>query len=129
METHELISNYLRMTHPLTKMTLAFMLLNPYQTFTLAKTYSFHLYSFGMFLGRSINAFVYRKPQPVKKTFEISYIVDNSINHLYLAFDWYLKSNSKVKKNENYAVLSMVKPIEASKKDKDYPVLKTVPEQ
>ena len=129
METHELITNYLRMTHPLTKMTLAFMLLNPYQTFTLAKTYSIHLYSFSMFLGRSFKAFVYRKPQPVKKTFEISYIVDNSINHLYVAFDWYLKSNSKVKKNENYAVLSMVKPIEASKKDKDYPVLKTVPEE
>lgn len=129
MEAHELISNYLRMTNPLTKMTLAFMLLNPYQTFTLAKTYSIHLYSFGMFLGRSFKAFVYRKPQPVKKTFEISYIVDNSINHLYVAFDWYLKSNSKVKKNENYAVLSMIKPIEASKKDKDYPVLKTVPEE
>ena len=101
MEAHELISSYLRMTHPLTKMTLAFMLLNPYQTFILTKTYSIHLYSFGMFLGRSIKAFVYRKPQPVKKTFEISYIVDNSINHLYVAFDWYLKSNSKVKKNEN----------------------------
>jgi chaperone BCS1 len=129
MEAHELISSYLRMTHPLTKMTLAFMLLNPYQTFTLAKTYSVHMYSFGMFLGRSIKAFVYRKPQPVKKTFEISYIVDNSINHLYVAFDWYLKSNSKVKKNENHAVLSMVKPIEASKKNKDYPVLKTVPEE
>ena len=129
MEAHELISNYLKMTHPLTKMTLAFMLLNPYQTFTLAKTYSIHLYSFGMFLGRSIKAFVYRKPQPVKKTFEISYIVDNSINHLYIAFDWYLKSNSKVKKSENYSVLSMLKPIEASKNDKDYPVLKTVPEE
>lgn len=129
MEAHELIANYLRMTHPLTKMTLAFMLLNPYQTYTLAKTYTIHLYSFGMFLGRSFKAFVYRKPQPVKKTFEISYIVDNSINHLYVAFDWYLKSNSKVKKSENYAVLSMVKPIEASKKDKDYPILKTVPEE
>lgn len=129
MEAHELIANYLRMTHPLTKMTLAFMLLNPYQTFTLAKTYSIHLYSFGMFLGRSFKAFVYRKPQPVKKTFEISYIVDNSINHLYVALDWYLKSNSKIKKNENYSVLSMIKPIEASKKDKEYQVLKTVPEE
>lgn len=129
MEAHELIANYLRMTHPLTKMTLAFMLLNPYQTFTLAKTYSIHLYSFGMFLGRSFKAFVYRKPQPVKKTFEISYIVDNSINHLYVALDWYLKSNSKIKKNENYSVLSMIKPIEASKKDKEYQVLKTVPQE
>jgi hypothetical protein len=129
MEAHELISNYLSVSHPLTKMTLAFILLNPYQTFNITKTYSIHLFSFGTFLGRSIKAFVYRKPQPVKKTFEISYIVDNSINHLYVAFDWYLKSNSKVKKNENYAVLSMVKPIEASKKEKDYPVLKTVPEE
>lgn len=129
LEAHEILSNNLRMTHPLTKMTLAFMLLNPYQTYSLAKTYSIHLYTFGMFLGRSIKAFVYSKPQPVKKTFEISYIVDNSINHLYVAFDWYLKSNSKIKKNENYSVLSMVKPIEASKKDKDYPVLKTVPEE
>lgn len=129
MEAHELIANYLKMTHPLTKMTLAFMLLNPYQTLTLAKTYSIHLYSFGMFLGRSVKALIYGKPQPVKKTFEISYIVDNSINHLYVAFDWYLKSNSKIKKNENHAVLSMIKPIEASKQDKDYLVLKTVPEK
>lgn len=129
LEAHELISNYLSVTHPLTKMTLAFMLLNPYQALTMGKTYSVYLYSFGMFLGRSIKAFIHSKPQPVKKTFEISYIVDNSINHLYVAFDWYLKSNSKVKKNENYAVLSMVKPIEASKKEKDYQVLKTVPEK
>lgn len=55
------------MTNPLTKMTIAFMLLNPYQTITLARTYSIHLYSFSMFLGRSFKAFVYRKPQPVKK--------------------------------------------------------------
>lgn len=129
MEAHELISNYLQMSHPLSKMTIAFMLLNPFQTFNFIKTYSIHLYTFGMFVGRSVKAFVYRKPQPVKKTFEISYIVDNSINHLYVAFDWYLKSNSKIKKNENYSVLSMVKPIEASKQDKPYPLLKTVPEE
>ncbi len=129
MEAHELLSNYFKMTHPLIKMTLAFMLLHPHETFNLGKTYSINLCSFGMFMGRSIKAFIYRKPQPVKKTFEISYIVDNSINHLYIAFDWFLKSNSKIKKNENHSVLSMVKPIEASKKDKDYHVLKTVPEE
>jgi hypothetical protein len=129
METHELISSYLRMTHPLAKMTLAFVLLNPYQTWLLIKTNSVHLFNFGMFVGRSFKAFVYRKPQPVKKTFEITYISENSINHLYIAFDWYLKTNSKIKKDENYAVLSMVKPIEATKKDKDYPISKTIPEE
>ena len=129
METHELISNYLSLTHPLTKMTLAFILLNPFQTLNMVKTNSVHLFSFGMFMKRSITAIIYRKPQPVKKTFEICYIVDNSINHLYVAVDWYLKSNSKVKKAENYTVMMMTKPIEASKKEKDYPILKTVPEE
>ena len=129
LETHELIANYLTLTNPLTKMTLAFILLNPYQTWCLIKTNSVHVFSFGMFMKRSLAAIIYSKPQPVKKTFEICYIVDNSINHLYVAFDWYLKSNSKVKKAENYTVMMMIKPIEASKKEKDYPVLKTVPEE
>jgi len=129
LEAHELISDYLKMTHPLTKMTLAFMLLNPFQTWMLVKNNSVHLCNLCMFMGRSFKAFVYRKPQPIKKTFEITYITDNSINHLYIAFDWYLKTNSKIKKDENYAVISMIKPIEASNKEKDYPILKTVPEE
>lgn len=129
LEAHEFIANYLSLTNPLTKMTLAFILLNPFQTWSLIKTNSIHVFSFGMFMKRSLTAIIYRKPQPVKKTFEISYIVDNSINHLHVAFDWYLKSNSKVKKAENYTVMMMTKPIEASKKEKDYPVLKTVPEE
>ena len=129
LEAHEFIANYLTLTNPLTKMTLAFILLNPFQTISLIKTNSVHVFSFGMFMKRSLTAVIYRKPQPVKKTFEICYIVDNSINHLYVAFDWYLKSNSKVKKAENYTVMMMTKPIEASKKEKDYPVLKTVPEE
>lgn len=129
LECHEFLSNYLMMTNPLTKLTLAFILLNPIQTFTLTRTYSVHLFSFGMFMKRSLGAFIYRKPQPQKKTFEICNIVDNSINHLYVAFDWYLKSNSKVKKEEDYVVASMIKPIEASKKSKDYTVLKSIQEK
>lgn len=129
LETHEIIANILKMSHPLSKMTLAFILLNPFQTYMLIKSNSLHLYSFGSFFIRSLKAFIFRKPQPVKKTFDISYIVDNSINHLYVAFDWYLKSNSKVKKNENHMIVSMIKPIEPSKKDKNYSILKSVPEE
>jgi hypothetical protein len=129
MEANDILATYLRLTHPLAKMTLAFALFNPYQTMSLLKTNSVYAFSISMWCKRSITALIYRKPQPVKKTFEISYITDNSINHLYVAFDWYLKSNSKVKKQENHSVLSMTKPIEPSKKDRDYPVLKTVPEE
>jgi hypothetical protein len=129
MEANDILATYLRLTHPLAKMTLAFALFNPYQTMSLLKTNGMYAFSIGMWCKRSITALIYRKPQPVKKTFEICYITDNSINHLYVAFDWYLKTNSKVKKQENHSVLSMTKPIEPSKKDKDYPVLKTVPEE
>ena len=129
MEANDILATYLRLSHPLAKMTLAFALFNPYQTMSLLKTNGMYAFSIGMWCKRSITALIYRKPQPVKKTFEICYITDNSINHLYVAFDWYLKSNSKIKKQENHAVLSMTKPIEPSKKDKDYPVLKTVPEE
>ena len=71
MDAHEFLANFLKLSNPLTKMTLAFILLNPFQTWSLVKTNSVYLYSFGMFMKRSITAFVYRKPQPVKKTFEI----------------------------------------------------------
>ena len=129
MDTHEYLANNLSLSNPLARMTLAFVLLNPFQTWSLIKTNSVHLFSLGMFAKRSLTAIIYSKPQPIKKTFEISYIVDNSINHLYVAFDWYLKSNSKVKKNENHSIMIMTKPIEATKNEKDYPILKTVPEE
>ena len=47
LEAHELIANYLSLTNPLTKMTLAFILLNPFQSWSLIKTNSVHLFSFG----------------------------------------------------------------------------------
>lgn len=129
LDANDFVTNYLGLTNPLTKMTLAYIIFNPFETWSFIKKNSVHVFTFGIFMKRSINAMIYRKPQPVKKTFEICYIVDNSINHLYVAFDWYLKSNSKVKKAENYTVMSMTKPIEASKNEKDYRILKSVPEE
>jgi hypothetical protein len=73
MECHEFMSGYLQLTNPLTKLTLAFILLNPFQTWSLIKTNSVHLFSFGMSMKRSISAFVYRKPQPQKK--HLKYVI------------------------------------------------------
>ena len=129
LDAHEYITNFLNLTNPIYKITLAFILLNPHQSFSIGVKYSSILLSYGNFFKMSLCALIYKKPQPVKKTFEICYIVDNSINHLYIAIDWYLKSNSKIKKQDNYTILLMTKPIEASKKEKDYQVLKTVPEE
>jgi hypothetical protein len=129
LETSEIMSKYLSITNPLGKMTLIFILLNPIQTWNLLKNNYPIIYSSGIFIKRSLFALINRKPQPIKKTFEICYFVDNSINHIYIAFDWYLKSNSKFKKSENHTVVILTKPIEASNVDKNYKVLKTVPEK
>jgi len=129
MECNEYISDLFKITNPLVKMTIAFALLNPFQAYSLSRTTLTYAFGYGAHVKRYLVATLYRKPSPVKKTWEICYINDNSINHLYVAFDWYLKSNSKKKKNENYTVMTMTKPIEASKKDKDYAVLKSVPEE
>lgn len=128
MECHELLSANMYITHPLAKMSLAFILLNPWKTWSMCKSIFPQFISLSMYSFRSIKAFIYRKPQPCKKTLEICSITDNAINHLYVAFDWYLKHNSNVKKTENYKVMSMIKPIEASKTNKEYPLLETVPE-
>lgn len=129
MECNEYISDLFKITNPLLKMTIAFALLNPFQAYSLSKITLTYAIGYGAHIKRYCVATLYRKPSPVKKTWEICYINENSINHLYVAFDWYLKSNSKKKKNENYTVMTMTKPIEASKKDKDYSVLKSVPEE
>lgn len=128
MECHEILSSYLHLSNPLTKMSLAFILLNPWKTWTLCTAIYPRIITGTSYAFRSVKAFIYRKPQPCKKTMKICSITDNAINHLYVAFDWYLKHNSNCKKVENYKVMSMIKPIEASKKNQDYPILETVPE-
>lgn len=129
MECNEYLSELFKISNPLAKMTLAFALLNPFQAYSLSKTTFGYAWGYGAHIKRYFMATLYRKPAPVKKTWEICYINENSINHLYVAFDWYLKSNSKKKINKNHTVMIMIKPIEASKKEKDYAILKSVPEE
>lgn len=128
MECHELLSNYLYLSHPLARMSLAFVLINPYQSWSLLKTNMPIIYRFGGFIKQSTYAFFTQRKQPIKKTFTIYSINENAINHLYVAFDWYLKHKSKIKKEENKKIISMIKPINASKENKTYPILETVPE-
>lgn len=128
MECHELLSSSFHLTHPLAKMSLAFILLNPWKTWIIIKDICPKIYSMFMYSSRSFEALINRKTQPCKKTFEIYSIIENSINHLYVAFDWFLKYNSKIKKKENHKIMSMIKPIVASKENKEYPLLETVPE-
>ncbi len=129
MECNEYLSEVLKISNPLAKMTLAFALLNPFQAYSLGKMTLGYVWGYGSHIKRYFVATLYRKPAPVKKTWEICYINENSINHLYVAFDWYLKSNSKKKINKDYTVMIMTKPIEANKKEKEYAILKSVPEE
>lgn len=129
MECNEYISGLFSITNPLAKMTLAFALLNPFQAWVLTKSgLKFGLH-YGGWIKRFVVAKLYFKPIPVKKTFEVCYINENLINHLYIAFDWFLKTNSKKKIDKNYTVMILTKPIEASKKDKEFEIQKTVPEE
>jgi AAA+ superfamily predicted ATPase len=128
LEYHDGLTSMLHLTNPLAKISLAFILFNPWKTWNVCRMAVPQIIG-GLNYGfRSLYAFVCRRQQPCKKTMEICSITDNNINHLYVAFDWYLKNKSSSKKLENYKIMSMVKPIEASKTSKDYPVLETVPE-
>ncbi len=129
MECNEYITSLFSITNPLAKMTLAFALLNPFQAWTLTKSGLGFGLQYGGWLKRFVVAKLYFKPTPVKKTFEVCYINENLINHLYIAFDWFLKTNSKKKIDKNYTVMILTKPIEASKKEKEFEIQKTVPEE
>lgn len=54
---------------------------------------------------------------------EIPYILENNINHLYLALDWYLSSNKK-KKDTDEMIVSIKTPITASKVEQEYSILR-----
>ncbi len=129
MECNEYITTALRISNPLVKMTLAFALLNPFQAWSLTKTGVGVGLHYGGWLKRFVIAKLYFKPTPIKKTFEICYINENLINHLYIAFDWFLKTNSKKKIDKNHTIMILTKPIEASKKEKEFEIQKTVPEE
>ena len=129
MECHEHLVQFFNIENPLLKMIIAFILLHPYQAFTIIKKIFTQLMSYMGYVKRTLVAFAHFKPQPKQKTFEINYLNDNSINHLYSAFDWYLKSNSKTKKNENHMLLMLNKPIDGTKVTKEYKVQQTVPEE
>lgn len=54
-------------------------------------------------------------PKPVKM--EINYIHENSINHLYMAVDWYLRSQSRVVTDHDHVLGVLKDPIDASSND------------
>lgn len=127
-ELHKLILLYSKITHPVSNLALSFVLLNPNYTYNLFKQNLIMMYNTGSMMSRSLLAIVNRQAQPCKKSWEINYISENLINHLYIALDWYLKTNSKIKKFENHIVVSLTKPIEATKLDKDYKISQSIPE-
>lgn len=129
LETHNYITEFLKINNPLCKMSIGFILLNPLSTWSFIKNNYKSVFSFGSYVKNSISSLIFKKHQPKLKQFEICYITENSINHLYIAFDWYLKTHSKVDKIEDYLIISMLKPIEGSKEEKKYELLKSMPEK
>jgi hypothetical protein len=66
---------------------------------------------------------------PVTVKMEINYIHDSTINHLYMALDWYLSTNAKVVSDHNHLLGLIKAPIEASTQDTIVAIQKTQPQK
>lgn len=66
---------------------------------------------------------------PVTVKMEINYIHDSTINHLYMALDWYLSTNAKVVSDHNHLLGIIKAPIEASTQDNIVAIQKTQPQK
>lgn len=129
LECHDMMTDYFKLSHPIARMMFMYVFFNPSKTYDLLKNNIMKGFNSSFYLKNSLLAFLTFRKQPIKKTYEITYINENLINHLYFAFDWYLKTNSKIKTVDNHTILIVNKPIEGSKVDKEYNILKTIPDE
>jgi DNA replication protein DnaC len=129
MEFQESLTKLLRINNPTAKLILALTIMHPRKAMGLGKSNIILFISILKYLLRYSKSILYRKPPPKKVTLEVSYINENQINHLYMAFDWYLKSNCKPITDVDYSIVTLKSPIDPSKLDKDYGIQKSQPQE
>jgi hypothetical protein len=126
-ECQDLVTDKYQISNPFIKLCITYGIFNARQCLSMFKfgmKTSFSTFKQSYFTAHSM---IFKRTIPTKKTFEIKYFTDNQINHLYLAFDWYLKTHTKRKVVENHMLLMMNKPVDATKVEKEFNVQQAVP--
>lgn len=129
VEFQNWLNDYLGIHNPTIKLIISMAIFHPTQMYSDSKTAFIRIYSivknFILFLIYSF----YRKPVPKKISLTIPSINEGSINHMYVALDWYLTTNCKVKVDQDNIIVSIKRPIEGTKEEKTYQLLIGQPEE
>lgn len=129
IEFQNWLTNVLEIKNPTLKLMISLAIFHPSKVFQDSKYYTFKIWrivkGFIMYLIYSF----YKKSVPKKITLTLPSINEGSINHLYVAFDWYLKTNCKIKIDQDNLIVTIKKPIEGTKSDKEYPLQVGQPEE
>lgn len=113
--------------HPIAQIVIGYMFLNPKITFDFLHTHFFDFLKRLNHGSHVLKTLITKNIIPTMKTFDIVYINEGTINHLYTAFDWYLKAKTNTKKIENHLELSLNKAI--NKDNLSFNILKSIPEE
>ncbi|MBA43049.1 MAG: hypothetical protein CMF62_03455 [Magnetococcales bacterium] len=129
MQIKDWFMNKYQITNPILLLFLTYVIIYPEKTYYDIRSLMTNIYLFLKYISMILVSLVLRKPTPKKNTFNIPYIVENKINHLYFAFDWYIKSKSKKVYEKDYHIVSIENPIEANKDECHYDLMKSQPNQ
>jgi len=126
-ECQDLVTNRYNIENPFIKLCLTYGIFNAGQCYNMFKFGFKSSFSACKQVYFTSHSMIFKRTIPTKKTFEIKYFTDNQINHLYLAFDWYLKTHTKRKVVENHMLLMMNKQVAATKVETEYNIQQAVP--
>lgn len=105
------------------------IIMHPMKALNAIKQQLLRIWNTLLYTHRFVKAIKDKKPAPEKIMLEVKQIHENTLNHLYSAFDWYLKSNNNIVSKKNHIIATLKSPIEGSKNDKDFPILKSQPQE
>jgi DNA replication protein DnaC len=115
MELQNTILNFIKsrfgIQNAMINMVVLLLIMNPSKVYDLFLQYSFKYIDTLQWGRQSIVAYWNRQPVPQLVKVEINYIHENTINHLYVAMDWYLKSNTSVVSDHNHILGILKEPI------------------
>lgn len=126
LESQDIVTQYLSIENPIAKLLITYGIFNAQTCFNVFNKFFWKSISGLKVFGRYSNSLLFKQYIPTKKTYEISYLRDNEINQIYLAYNWYLKTVAK-KPIENHIVLQMHKQVQASKEEVRFEIQKSVP--
>jgi hypothetical protein len=129
LEFQDFFLSFFKVKNPIFKLLIILAIIDPKKSFEFIKN---HLKNFLLkFLhgARYTKSILYKKTPPKKISIEVGYICENQINHLFVALDYYLKVQCKVKTDMTHTLIAMKTPIEGSKVDKTYTLMKSQPHE